>query len=161
LDPRDAKALVRRSGHLDHLQPRLGARVVRDRTVRRLADRHPDHDVQPELRMRLLRRHEMPVVRRVEDASVNPNPHYARIWPEPSTTYLYVQSSRSPIGPRACSFCVELPISAPMPNSPPSVKRVDAFTYTQAASTPSSKARADGTLSVMIASEWPLPWALT
>ena len=34
----------------------------------------------------------------------------------------------APIGPRACSFWVELPISAPIPNSPPSVKRVDAFT---------------------------------
>jgi hypothetical protein len=32
------------------------------------------------------------------------------------------------MGPRAWSFCVELPISAPMPNSPPSVNRVDAFT---------------------------------
>ena len=51
-----------------------------------------------------------------------------RTWPSPVTTYLVVHSSRRPIGPRACSFCVELPISAPMPNSPPSVKRVDAFT---------------------------------
>ena len=41
---------------------------------------------------------------------------------------LVVQSSRTPMGPRACSFCVELPISAPMPNSPPSVNRVDALT---------------------------------
>ena len=48
----------------------------------------------------------------------------------------------SAIGPRAWSFWVELPISAPMPNSPPSVKRVDAFTYTQAASTPPVKASA-------------------
>jgi hypothetical protein len=36
----------------------------------------------------LLRCNEVPVVRRVEDAAVNTNPHYARIWPEPSTTYL-------------------------------------------------------------------------
>jgi UDP-glucuronate decarboxylase len=41
----------------------------------------------------------------------------------------------NPIGPRACSFCVLMPISAPKPNSLPSVKRVDAFTYTAAAST--------------------------
>ena len=46
----------------------------------------------------------------------------------PSTMYLNEQSSRSPIGPRAWSFCVELPISAPIPNSPPSVNRVDALT---------------------------------
>ena len=48
--------------------------------------------------------------------------------PLPRTTYLYVHSSRSPIGPRACSFCVEMPISQPRPNSPPSVKRVEALT---------------------------------
>ncbi len=45
----------------------------------------------------------------------------------PSTTYLAVVSSRRPIGPRACSFWVEMPISAPKPNSSPSTKRVDAF----------------------------------
>ena len=33
-----------------------------------------------------------------------------------------------PIGPRACVFWVEIPISAPKPNSPPSVKRVEALT---------------------------------
>ena len=65
------------------------------------------------------------------------------MWPAPSTRYLNVHSSRRPIGPRAWSFCVELPISAPIPNSPPSVNRVEALTYTQAASTPSWKARAD------------------
>ena len=37
-------------------------------------------------------------------------------------------SAVSPIGPRACSFCVEMPISAPSPNSLPSVKRVEALT---------------------------------
>ena len=50
-----------------------------------------------------------------------------RTWPSPTTTYLNVHSSRSPIGPRAWSFCVELPISAPMPNSAPSVNRVEAL----------------------------------
>ena len=68
---------------------------------------------------------------------------HGRMWPAPSTRYLNVHSSRSPIGPRAWSFCVELPISAPIPNSPPSVNRVEALTYTQAASTPSWKARAE------------------
>ena len=55
-------------------------------------------------------------------------PGQAATGPSPSIRYLNVHSSRSPIGPRAWSFWVELPISAPIPNSPPSVKRVDAFT---------------------------------
>ena len=38
------------------------------------------------------------------------------------------------MGPRACSFWVEIPISAPKPNSKPSVNRVEAFSYTQAES---------------------------
>jgi len=46
----------------------------------------------------------------------------------------------------------------PHPELSPSVKRVDAFTYTQAASTPSWKARAAAVSRVTIASEWPLPW---
>ena len=58
-----------------------------------------------------------------------------RIWPLPSTTYLAVVSSRRPIGPRACSFWVLMPISAPKPNSSPSMKRVEALTSTAAAST--------------------------
>ena len=49
--------------------------------------------------------------------------------------YLTVVSSRRPIGPRACSFWVLMPISAPKPNSSPSVNRVDALTTTAAAST--------------------------
>ena len=51
-------------------------------------------------------------------------------------------SSGSPIGPRACSFWVEMPISAPKPNSPPSVKRVDALTITAALSSDRTKRRA-------------------
>src|SRR5437588_11496901 len=77
----------------------------------------------------------------------------ARMWPSPSTKYLNVHSSRIPIGPLAWSFWVEFPISAPIPNSPPSVNRVEALTYTQAASTPCSKARADSVSRVTIASE--------
>ena len=34
----------------------------------------------------------------------------------------------TPMGPRACSFWVLMPISAPKPNTPPSVKRVEALT---------------------------------
>src|SRR5439155_27375702 len=102
---------------------------------------------------------QVPDVRRVEDPAEDPYAQagpptaiYSLIWPEPSTTYLKVQSSRRPMGPRACSFCVELPISAPIPNSAPSVKRVEAFPYTHAASTPSVNACSDSTESVTIAS---------
>lgn len=52
-------------------------------------------------------------------------PHYARVWPSPSIRYLYVVSSRRAIGPRACNFCVLIPISAPKPNWAPSVKAVE------------------------------------
>ena len=51
-----------------------------------------------------------------------------RTWPSPVTTYFVEVISGSPIGPRACSFWVEMPISAPKPNSPPSVNRVEALT---------------------------------
>ena len=51
------------------------------------------------------------------------------------TTYFVEVISGSPIGPRACSFWVEMPISAPIPNCSPSVKRVEALTMTAALST--------------------------
>lgn len=50
-----------------------------------------------------------------------------RVWPWPWTIYFQEVSSFRPMGPRACIFCVEMPISAPMPNSAPSVKRVEAL----------------------------------
>jgi hypothetical protein len=51
----------------------------------------------------------------------------ALTWPLPIPIHLYVVNSSKPIGPRAPILSVLMPISAPMPNSPPSVKRVDAF----------------------------------
>ena len=57
------------------------------------------------------------------------------------TTYLVEVISVSPIGPRAWSFWVLMPISAPNPNSPPSVNRVDALTITAAESTAAVKRR--------------------
>jgi len=39
------------------------------------------------------------------------------------------------MGPRAWSFWVEMPISAPRPSSSPSMNRVEALTTTAAAST--------------------------
>ena len=49
-----------------------------------------------------------------------PGVHAGRIWPLPRTTYLKLVSCSTPTGPRACSRPVEMPTSAPMPNSPPS-----------------------------------------
>ena len=62
-----------------------------------------------------------------------------------------------PSGPRACSFWVEMPISAPNPNSPPSVNRVLALTMTTAASTSAVNRRAAARSSVTIASVCPVP----
>ena len=59
---------------------------------------------------------------------------YPLICPSPYIMYFVVVSSFIPIGPLAWSFCVLIPISAPKPNSFPSVNLVDAFTYTHAAS---------------------------
>ncbi len=53
---------------------------------------------------------------------------HCRTWPSPKTMYLYVVSSSKPMGPRACSLSVLIPISAPSPNWNPSVNRVDALT---------------------------------
>ena len=64
--------------------------------------------------------------------------------------------SASPIGPRACSFWVEMPISAPKPNWPPSVNRLEALTSTTAASTSSVKRRWAAASAVTIVSEWPV-----
>ena len=57
------------------------------------------------------------------------------ICPLPRTIHFSVTSFSNAKGPRACSFCVEMPISAPSSNTSPSVKRVDAFEYTTAEST--------------------------
>ena len=51
----------------------------------------------------------------------------SRMCPSPFTIHFVVVSSASPMGPRAWSFCVEMPSSAPGPNCPPSVNRVDAL----------------------------------
>ena len=126
-EPRHLQARVGGHRELAQLQPHLRARILGDLLVRRREDRHEDHAVEAELVRRLGRAEQMREMRRVERAAEDRDAHYL-MWPSPSTTYFVVQSSRTPMGPRACSFCVELPISAPMPNSPPSVNRVDAFT---------------------------------
>ena len=65
------------------------------------------------------------------------------------------------MGPRAWSFWVLMPISAPKPNSAPSVKRVDALTTTVPASTASVKRPAAARSRVRMASVWPEPNRLT
>ena len=61
------------------------------------------------------------------------------------------------MGPRACSFWVEMPTSAPKPNSPPSVKRVEALIMTAAASTRAAKRRVATRDSLTMASVCPVP----
>ena len=63
-------------------------------------------------------------------------------------------SSSSPIGPLAWSLSVEIPISAPMPNSPPSVKRVETLWYTHAESTSLRNSAARSASFVTMHSEW-------
>ena len=46
--------------------------------------------------------------------------HSDRIAPSLITLYLKVVNCSTPTGPRACNFPVEMPISAPIPNSLPS-----------------------------------------
>ena len=75
----------------------------------------------------------------------------------PTTTYLTEVSSRRPIGPRAWSFWVEMPISAPKPSSSPSMNRVEALTSTAAASTSAVNRVAAARSPVTMASVWPEP----
>src|SRR3984893_13162839 len=74
--------------------------------------------------------------------------------PLPRTKYLEVVSSAAPTGPRGGRRWVELPISAPMPNSPPSANWVEALTSTMALSTSRRKRSATAVSSVTIASVW-------
>ena len=69
-------------------------------------------------------------------------------------------SSGRAIGPRAWSFCVEIPISAPMPNCSPSVNAVDALTLTVEASTRSTKVSHASQSFAEMASVWPEPCSL-
>src|SRR3989338_8306409 len=62
------------------------------------------------------------------------------------------------MGPRAWSLSVEMPISAPMPNCPPSVSLVEALTYTAAESTSLVNLLAWVMFSVTMASEWLEPY---
>ena len=85
---------------------------------------------------------------------------YGRICPSPKITYFVVVSASNPIGPLACNFCVLIPISAPNPNSNPSVNLVDALTYTAAASISSWNFSAFVESFVMMDSECPVFYLL-
>src|SRR5260370_14813367 len=76
-----------------------------------------------------------------------------RTCPVPTISYFEEVSSASAKGPRQCNFWVLMPISAPKPNSAPSVNRVEAFQYTAAESTPARNLRPLVSSRVMIASE--------
>src|SRR5918996_2048333 len=65
--------------------------------------------------------------------------HHLRTVPSPSTRYLKLVSCSAPTGPRACSLPVAMPISAPMPNSPPSANWVEALRIRIALSSRSKK----------------------
>ena len=73
-------------------------------------------------------------------------------------------SASRPIGPRTCSFWVEIPISAPKPNCSPSVNLVEALTITAAASISRVNRVAAAISLVTMASVWPVPnstiWAI-
>lgn len=59
-----------------------------------------------------------------------------RMVPSPVTRYLKLVSCSAPTGPRACILPVAMPISAPMPNSPPSANCVEALRIRMALSKP-------------------------
>ena len=65
----------------------------------------------------------------------------------------------APMGPNACSFDVEIPISAPRPSSPPSAKRVLALTTTVDDWIAPTKAAAAASSSVTIASVCEEPYS--
>ena len=161
LERTHAQARVVPDGKLAHPQAVLGARVPLGRLVRRDQHRRQQHSLQAQAARRRPCEREMADVGRIEHAAEDADAlagltrgRGRRLRRDTWTCTALC----SPIGPRAWSFCVELPISAPIPNSPPSVKRVEALTYTQAASTPSWNSRALAVSFVTIASECPEPW---
>src|SRR5699024_2226440 len=78
-----------------------------------------------------------------------------RTCPVPRAIQLVLVSSDNPMGPRPCSFWVEIPISAPKPNISPSVQAVEALAITAAASTRALNASATSMLRVETASVCP------
>src|SRR5262249_39157461 len=73
-------------------------------------------------------------------------------WPDPRMRYLKLVSCSTPTGPRACIRPVAMPISAPMPNSPPSANWVEALCRTMALSSRERKRSAASWSSVTMQS---------
>ena len=72
----------------------------------------------------------------------------------PRTRYLNEVSCSTPTGPRACILPVAMPISAPMPNSPPSANCVEALCSRIAESISLKKRSTAAASSATIASVW-------
>src|SRR5205085_9304573 len=126
----------------------------------------PPHKIELQLTQRQFARIEMPAMWRIERTAEQPDAHsrrqllrvsdprrhQGRVCPAPRTTYLNVVSCSTPTGPRACSLPVPMPISAPIPNSPPSANWVDALCITIAESNPVMNRSAAERSPVIIAS---------
>ena len=125
LDRRDGEALIALDRQARHLEAHVGRHVAGDVLVRRGARGHEQHLFETELRAGVGSDGEVGDVRRVEAAAEHPDGALRRhgrsrvrlrTCPSPQATYFRQVSSRSEIGPRTWSFCVEMPISAPRPN---------------------------------------------
>src|SRR3546814_247037 len=81
-----------------------------------------------------------------------------RTWPSPRTTQRSMVSDSRPIGPYACRRVVEMPISAPRPNWPPSLKREEALTITAELRIARTKRSAAAWSVVEITSVWSEVW---
>src|SRR5262245_9750325 len=111
----------------------------------------PPHPVELEPPQRFVADRAMGLMRRIERAAEEPDAHAGRclrrpralfvlrlffaaaqrrVWPCPRTAYLKIVSCSTPTGPRAWKRPVAMPISPPMPNSPPSANWVEALCST-------------------------------
>lgn len=142
LDRRGAEAGMSGDGAPNHCQA-IDAARHRPALVRRARRGNEEDLIERQCFPRFFGATKMGEMDGVEGAAEDPEPRgdalrrasrrlpfgaHSRICPLPRMTYLYVVSSRRPIGPRACKRLVEMPTSAPKPNSYPSVKRVEALT---------------------------------
>ena len=131
LEPRDANARLAGQAACRGQTLPVGQQVRR--RLERVARRYqPPHLVQSQPRQGPARDEEVALMGGVEGTAEQTDRAAAgmrqqreirrqgRVWPLPRTTYLKVVSCSSATGPRACSRLVEMPISAPIPNSPPS-----------------------------------------
>ena len=135
LDTGGGEAQVVGDGQRRHLEPDAPPACARRVLVRRRRGRHEQDALEAERGQRLGGDDEVAEVRRVEAAAEHAEARRGvaiaaspRTCPSPQSSYLTHVSSCRAMGPRTCSFWVEMPISAPRPNWPPSVKRVDALT---------------------------------